>query len=472
MIRSSHKEDCPISPSKLALCGCLVLAWILLVWGASRPAVQEIGQRDATDQGVVASVGTSQVEDFRGHLPHIMSNHAYYYVDSINGSDSNSGISPAEPWRTLAPVHATDFPLGSVVLFKRGSSWTGALVIDESGMEGDPIVFSTYGAGDRPTFSNPTSASNGRVIVIDADWVVVEGLLVRDATRDGVYITEGSNHNVVRDIEATDVGIGIGVRGQYNLVTHNYVHDLHMVVNTPGGHDDYGAVGVLLQNSHNEIAYNRMVNCIAASYDFGVDGGGIEWWGNADGNNVYRNWVAQSAGFLEIGGGSARDTTVAYNVSFNNGRFSHIHLAGQFRSILQNFRLENNVIVEVTSDQSGAQVLSFTGTPTANAFRLRNNVFYIDGLAIVSSVSTLTHDHNLYYLSGGTALGFHLGSDEIFADPLFVDLAGGDFHLLAQSPAIDRGVDLGYTRDFEDETVPQGAAPELGAFEYNPGLGD
>ncbi len=46
-----------------------------------------------------------------------------------------------------------------------------------------------------------------------------------------------------------------------------------MINNTPGGVDDYGAVGVVLANSNNEVSYNRFIDCKAASYDFGVDGG-------------------------------------------------------------------------------------------------------------------------------------------------------------------------------------------------------
>lgn len=40
-----------------------------------------------------------------------------YYVDSVNGSDSNPGASEDKPWRTLAPVHARDFLPGDVVHF-------------------------------------------------------------------------------------------------------------------------------------------------------------------------------------------------------------------------------------------------------------------------------------------------------------------------------------------------------------------
>ena len=82
---------------------------------------------------------------------------------------------------------------------------------------------------------------------------------MRDAHDGGVAILR-ANHNIIQDIEATNVGRGIIISGQYNLITRNYVHDLHMVVNTPGGNDDWGAQGVSLSDgSNNEISNNRFI---------------------------------------------------------------------------------------------------------------------------------------------------------------------------------------------------------------------
>jgi hypothetical protein len=109
-----------------------------------------------------------------------------------------------------------------------------------------------------------------------------------------------------------------------------------MVINTPGGNDDYGAVAVVLSNSGNEVSYNRMVNCFATSQDYGFDGGAVEWWSNADNNYVHHNFSYGNDGFLEVGGGSARNSVVAYNVSVNSRRFAVFHLSGVFGSTVEN----------------------------------------------------------------------------------------------------------------------------------------
>ena len=95
---------------------------------------------------------------------------------------------------------------------------------------------------------------------------------------------------------------------------------------------------------------------------------------------------------------------------------------------------------------------------------------------------TLTSDYNWYYpanlnwsfQSGGAdkswaqwqALGYDAHGG--VTDPLFVS-GGTNFHLQAASPAINAGADVGLTTDFAGVPVPQGSAPDIGAYEYKSG---
>lgn len=401
------------------------------------------------------------------YLPFVSNQSPSYFVDSVGGSDSYPGTSEEKPWRSLAPVHSMNFSPGSVIHFKRGSSWSGGLVIDDSGVEGQPITFTTYGSGNKPIFRNPGDINHWtRGVQIKADWVVIESLFVRDVHEAGVYISEGADNNVVRDIEATHVGSGIKVLGQYNTITENYLHDLHMVKNTPGGNDDFGAIGVELHGSYNEVSYNKIINCIAPSYDYGVDGGALELWSSANNNYVHHNWASGNDGFLEVGGGSANNNTVAYNISVDNGKFSILHLDGQFGSQVLNFRIENNTIVESANVNGGWFIFYFNGDPKENTFIIHNNIIKVDSFWVVSNKSSFTHSYNLYNLLEGTTLGFPLANNEQIADPLFINSSGLDFRLLPTSPAINAGTDLGYHIDFDGLPVPVGGIPDVGAYEY------
>ena len=386
-----------------------------------------------------------------------------YYVNSISGSDSNSGTSPDRAWRSLSPVRSHPFAPGDTIHLSKGSSWSGGLVISRSGTQGNPITFTTYGSGNRPVITHPNGWAN---IELRANWVVIEGLLLRDSPEAGVAIS--GERNIIRDIEVTDSGSGVTVRGPYNTVTNNYIHDLKMVRNTPGGDDDYGAVAIWLHSANNVVSYNRLINLRAPSYDYGHDGGGVELYGsNIDNNYIHHNYIENADGVIEIGGrsGSAANNTVAYNVLVNNhGRVLTVHLSGTYGSTITNFRFENNTIVE--SDPSNLGLFWFSANPSAGAINMRNNIFYKNG-GTVSNRDGYAHTHNLYYFTGGATLGgISLGANEQVANPQFVNLNGGDFRLQSTSPAINRGVNLNYTQDYNNAPVPQGSAPDLGAFEF------
>ena len=106
------------------------------------------------------------------------------------------------------------------------------------------------------------------------------------------------------------------------------------------------------------------------------------------------------------------------------------------------------------------------GTPSPETFILRNNIIYISDYYYVSA-DQFTHQNNLYYfLNPITRLGYTAGPGELVANPQFIDLANYDFHLMSTSPAINAGINLGYTKDFDQNPVPIDNVPDLGAFEY------
>lgn len=105
----------------------------------------------------------------------------------------------------------------------------------------------------------------------------------------------------------------------------------------------------------------------------------------------------------------------------------------------------------------------------SNAAVIHNNIIvnnraeYNSG---IYSYNTLLIDFNdLWNNNYG---GIIRGSHDISADPLLVDPANGDFHLAPGSPCIDAGDPDNYPpTDFEGDSRPQGAAPDIGADEYH-----
>jgi hypothetical protein len=398
-------------------------------------------------------------------------NATIYFVDDSSGLDTHDGRSQGTAWQGLAPVNSTPLVPGDTVRFRRGGSWTGGLFVSRSGRDGGPIVYGAYGDGPAPTLRNPgTNWEN--CIDVRAGWVVVESLRCEQTFEAGVNLREESHHAVVRQCEMTNTGFGVWCGGHDSRVVGNYIHDLNMINNTEGGDDDYGACGVVVSGAGHELCYNVMENCIAPSYDYEYDGGVGEVWSTPDAPvtdcYVHHNRGVGCDGFFEIGGQqntAVHRIVMAYNVSVNNRCFGGFHMGGTFGVDVRDFRIENNTVIEKRTDRDGVVVWFNNGEPDTGQVIFRNNIVCAENLWEVFTHDGFTHDHNLYSLTN-TDAGVVLGDGELLGDPMFADTGNGDYHLLQESDAIDAGTGLGYSTDFEGNTVPWGLLPDLGAYEY------
>lgn len=418
-----------------------------------------------------------------------------FYVDSEHGADSNPGTQVA-PWKTLKNVDGHNFAAGDVIHFARGSSFKGGFLISSSGSEGRPITYTAYGTGPAPKFSNPDYAVlNGNAIRVDSSYIVIDGLYFHDCATaptgtegashkvGAIFISTKGEHNIVRNCEVTRSPMCIHVYGQHNLITRNYVHD-NIDFKTNG----WWAVGIMICNSNNEVSHNEVINCRQNSAQYGYDGGAMELDDRdfpKDNISIHHNRTRGNEGFLEVveGSVSMKNLLVAYNVSDDYQQFLRLSTTE-----MSNARVENNTVILIRAKDSVVtpaiiDMSWFTNNNVApypidrNAeppvLVYRNNIFYLGGSYKVSPHADFPHDHNIYYrprdkaIRGWAILGANAGlgpGDEI-ADPKFVNMAEGDFHLQPDSPAIRAGVNLGYTKDNEDKLVPP-TSPDIGAYQH------
>ncbi|OXU14548.1 right-handed parallel beta-helix repeat-containing protein [Sedimentisphaera salicampi] len=103
-----------------------------------------------------------------------------YYIDSREGSDSNSGLSESSPLAGFEKVNSKSFTSGDKILIKRGSEVNGSLKISANASADNPLVIASYGKGSEP--------------VIDASGYLA-----------GVHI-KNSSGVVLKDIEITGDG--------------------------------------------------------------------------------------------------------------------------------------------------------------------------------------------------------------------------------------------------------------------------
>jgi parallel beta-helix repeat protein len=369
-----------------------------------------------------------------------------YYVDDVNGNDANAGTSEAAAWRSLDKASAITLSPGERLLFKRGGVWTGTLKIEEGGSGGLPVVIASYGSGPLPIMQGGRDC-----IALFGSGVVITQIQMQDCW-SGVRVPEGASFNRLEgNVMANNVaGVLVSSGSSDNIIVGNTFHNNNkMSVNTPGGHDDSGAFGVLLNGDRNEVAHNFISGSDTSSYDYGRDGAAVEVYGG-QGNSIHHNVAVDNHAFSELGNVRSRDNTFAYNLvlsSLPDSTFVVTRGGEDGYGPVLNTRLFNNTVVMTGA---GSQGFVCHGGCNGEVLTMRNNIIqavlkagYADG--------AFDEDYNLY---AGGITQFPLGPHSTVGDPGFRNPGAGDFHLAAGSPAVDSGVDSGYGSDLDGRPVP------------------
>ena len=163
----------------------------------------------------------------------------------------------------------------------------------------------------------------------------------------------------------------------------------------------------------------------------------------------------------------AENTEIYYNIF--NGNTTGVNVA----SYLSTAKVYNNVFYD--NDQGI--------TASYADLVIYNNIFYLtesDDVAINHSTDKLISDHNIFYPEQqgfiSIASKAYKSLDEYqqdkgldlnsFAeDPMFQDIYNKNFALLAESPGVDAGINVGLEFDFLGLAVPLGGAPDIGLIE-------
>ena len=414
---------------------------------------------------------------------------AEYYVNSITGDDSNPGTSINQPWKTFGPVNSGNFKPGDIIQFACGSEWNEALNISGNGTEDNPIIYKSYGQGDKPLISTPSPVKHDYdyyktlpqyqemsipAVNITGTYNIFDGFLVRDAPFAAIELVKGADHNMIRNCEITNSGMGVSSHSMYNLFTRNYVHDLFMIRDTPAEvnkDDDYGAVAFWMWTDNNEISYNRAVNCEQHSYDYILDGGFVELLNAGSNTYIHHNWVERCNGFVEAG--SSENVTIAYNVSLESSDifiFLHIYVRKNGTANIRNWKVDNNTVIR-RYGRVRPSLINFGNVftpPPEGTLYLRNNIFVLGGgpdvVHNIAPTGDFVHENNIYQILPRAEVGYKLGPNEVIADPGFVNEAGKDFSLTDKSPAKGAGLNLGYTENFSGQKLPAGKKPDIGAY--------
>jgi hypothetical protein len=162
------------------------------------------------------------------------------------------------------------------------------------------------------------------------------------------------------------------------------------------------------------------------------------------------------------GGVGVRGTTTGrhliYNNVFNGCRYGVL-------STIEDpiYTAKNNIFYSPSGTTFSSFIYAVTGSAVLVA---DNNCFYSE-----AGTPSWTFGANTYTTFANWKTGSSQDAASLYADPLLTSHSTSDFRLTSTSPCINAGVDVGLTTDYAGNTVPSGGTPDIGAYEFQLGLG-
>ena len=232
-------------------------------------------------------------------------------------------------------------------------------------------------------------------------------------------------------------------------------------------------------STHHLVIRNCDLGYIGGAHQFTRPGGrpvrfgnAIEFWGAAHDHLVEncRIWEVYDAALTNQGRGpSSKQVNITYrNNLILNSEYSFEYWNNPETALTKNIRFVNNTCINAGKvwshaqrpNPNGSHLMLYSNTAETSGIEIKHNVFYNHtewGTRYSSGWKTLPNqDHNLWYSDQGVmAYWFRekIGSFEdfqqktgldnhsLFAKPSFVDAAGGDYRLTADSPGPNLGSD-------------------------------
>ncbi len=448
-----------------------------------------------------------------------------YYVAN-RGADTNDGRSEGTAWQTIDRVNKADLKPGDKVLLRRSDCWREQL-LPRSGSASGAITYGAYGTGPKPLLLGSLRKNRAEDWVRDGGnlWVAKElpcdvGNMIFDGEkscgvkvwepvdlkRQGQYWYDEKNHLVklystkspaelYSDIECALA------RHQISEGNKSYVIYENLALKYGAAHGIGGA------NTHHIIVRDCDFGFIGGADQMGGDrtvryGNGVEFWANAHDNLVERCrlWEIYDAALTNQSNGQrTRQENITYrNNLIWNCEYSFEYWNRPTNSVTRNIVFENNTCLNAGGgwghsqrpDPSGRHLCFYHSDAPAENIVVRNNIFdeavtnafYAPGYG-EDWLAALKLDHNCWYQSQGAMIQLKRGrytmaefaryqvdtgldAKSIARKPGLVDPAHGDLRLAAGSPCIDAGAATSAKRDFQGTPIPQGKAPDIGAYEW------
>ncbi len=180
--------------------------------------------------------------------------------------------------------------------------------------------------------------------------------------------------------------------------------------------------------------------------------------GLASFKGLYLHDVAGNHMFDTTYAGVARGVTITYSI------FENIALT-KYAVVIR-----AGVVPVIDNCIFANKVKTGNGVFAAENTTVRNSIFYNLTTGFLRSAGTAIALNCDFYGNTANTSGTVTLTNSILTDPLFVDPANSNYCLQSGSPAINAGVNVGLTSDYEGNSVPISQYPDIGAYEYQVGV--
>jgi hypothetical protein len=312
---------------------------------------------------------------------------------------------------------------------------------------------SSYQAGEGVIFSGNNTFYNTTIDTVEVAYVNLRpGCNAGQAisfwsdtppnSADGIEIKNCNIHNQKEE------AIMLGGGAKNGSVHHNIVHDFE---GSCGSRPGFYVMNVDNIDLYNNAVYNHHDTATPGwAYCFGI---AIEGW---------------------MGISTINDVQFSYNLCYDSD--AGVSIYKKSTDTISNIRILNNTFANLDHPSYAYQFHSSLDTNYSGTNTIRNNIFwdiagsnvFLDGTTGNSAIAATTITNNLFQ-TGDSSETF--GSSYVqTADVKFTNYAGKNFTLQSDSPAKNAGVDVGLTSDYAGNTVPSGANPDIGAYEFQEGV--
>ena len=124
----------------------------------------------------------------------------YYYIDALEGNDSNSGTDINSPVKTIAGLTDVIFKPGVKFLFKNGGVYDCTVTLQGlSGTPEKPIVISSYGEGEKAILR--TDAVSEVFRLFDCSYITISNVAISAPNGGGIWIDtlERTSEGIILD---------------------------------------------------------------------------------------------------------------------------------------------------------------------------------------------------------------------------------------------------------------------------------